>query len=127
MGQSNFILTQARPPFTGHHKPLLDTAEDVGTKGGNLLKQVGESGVEPSIEEKIMALAKKVGTTTTELIVQAKNVATRCDYASLTTMVVSGVKNTASATHQLVTCTKVLVPCIDSPLCQVNSLHGDGN
>ena len=93
----------------------------MGARGGNLLKHVGESGVEPSIQEKIIALAKKVGTTTIELIGQAKNVATRCDAATLTAMVVSGAKDTTSATQQLVTCTKVLVPCIDSPLCQVST------
>ena len=92
----------------------------MGNRGGNLLKHVGESEVDPATQDRIIQLAKHVGTATTELIGQAKNVATKCDDPSLTALVVQGAKDTATATQQLVTCTKVLVPCIDSPLCQVS-------
>ena len=81
---------------------------------------MGESEVDPATQDRIIQLAKLIGTATTELIGQAKNVATKCDDPSLTAQVVQGAKDTASATQQLVTCTKVLVPCIDSPLCQVS-------
>ncbi|WP_411023061.1 hypothetical protein, partial [Salmonella sp. s51228] len=36
------FLQQSKPPFTGHHKTLLDAAGAVGASGGNLLLNLGE-------------------------------------------------------------------------------------
>lgn len=48
----------------------------------------------------------------------SRNVAARCDDQALQNQVIMAAKQTALATQALIACTKVLAPCIDSPLCQ---------
>lgn len=47
-----------------------------------------------------------------------RNVAAKCDDQALQNQVIVAAKQTALATQALIACTKVLAPCIDSPLCQ---------
>ena len=47
-----------------------------------------------------------------------RNVAARCEDQALQNQVIMAAKQTALATQALIACTKVLAPCIDSPLCQ---------
>ena len=44
--------------------------------------------------------------------------AAKCDDQALQNQVIVSAKQTALATQALIACTKVLAPCIDSPLCQ---------
>ena len=48
----------------------------------------------------------------------SRNVAAKCDDQALQNQVIVSAKQTALATQALIACTKVLAPCIDSPLCQ---------
>ena len=47
-----------------------------------------------------------------------RNVAAKCDDQALQNQVIVAAKQTALATQGLIACTKVLAPCINSPLCQ---------
>ena len=47
-----------------------------------------------------------------------RNVAAHCEDQALQNQVIMAAKQTALATQALIACTKVLAPCIDSPLCQ---------
>lgn len=47
-----------------------------------------------------------------------RNVAARCEDQALQNQVIVSAKQTALATQALIACTKVVAPCIDSPLCQ---------
>ena len=44
--------------------------------------------------------------------------AAHCEDQGLQNQVIMAAKQTALATQALIACTKVLAPCIDSPLCQ---------
>ena len=48
----------------------------------------------------------------------SRNVAARCEDQALQNQVIVSAKQTALATQALIACTKVVAPCIDSPLCQ---------
>ena len=47
-----------------------------------------------------------------------RNIAAKCDDMALQNQVIMAAKQTALATQGLIACTKVLAPCINSPLCQ---------
>ena len=44
--------------------------------------------------------------------------AAKCEDQALQNQVIVSAKQTALATQALIACTKVLSPCVDSPLCQ---------
>ena len=47
-----------------------------------------------------------------------RNVAAKCEDQALQRQVIVAAKEVALATQAIIACTKVLAPCIDSPLCQ---------
>ena len=66
----------------------------------------------------LLALAQAVANATAALVLKAKAIASKCDDVSQQSQVIGSAKDTAMTTSQLVACTKVLAPSINSQLCK---------
>ena len=92
---------------------------DMSTTGG-LLVLAKEAEVDSKTQEALVSMAKAVAsaTCTAALVTNTRNVAVKCEDQALQNQVIATAKQIAMATSALVTCTKVLAPCIDCVLCQ---------
>ena len=66
----------------------------------------------------LLALAQAVANATAALVLKAKAIASKCDDVTQQSQVIGAAKDTAMTTSQLVACTKVLAPAINSQLCK---------
>ena len=85
---------------------MLDAAAELGLSGTWLLL-MGDPDVTQEVQDALLAKAKAVAMTTSGLGQNAKTVAGKCPDSSLQANVITATKGTATATSQLVACTKV--------------------
>ena len=86
---------------------MLDAAAELGLSGTRLLLLMGDPDVTQEVQDALLAKAKAVAVATSGLVQNAKTVAGKCPDSSLQANVITATKGTATATSQLVACTKV--------------------
>ena len=96
----------------------------MGTKGGQLLLLVGDLDMDAKAQATLVQMAKHVASTTSALVGNAREVSRACEDPSIRSQVDDAVEKTVWATQALIACTKVLAPCIDTPLCQDQLTQG---
>ncbi|GAB0208100.1 talin-1 [Grus japonensis] len=112
------LLKTTQPASAEPHQNLLQAAGLVGRTSGELLQQIGESDTDPRFQDMLMQLAKAVASATAVLVLKAKNVAQKTENWVLQTQVITAATQCTLSTSQLVACTKVVAPTVNSPVCQ---------
>jgi talin len=113
------LLKAAEPENKESRQNLLNAATRVGEASGQVLSTIGEETVESrELQDMLLALAKAVANTTAALVLKAKSIAAECDDEETRTKVISAASQCALATSQLVACTRVVAPTIQSPACR---------
>jgi talin len=113
------LLKAAEPENKEPRQNLLNAATRVGEASGYMLSTIGEESVESrELQDMLLALAKAVANTTAALVLKAKSIAAECEDEETRTRVISAASQCALATSQLVACTRVVAPTINSPACR---------
>ena len=107
-----------------NRQKILATAGDMGTKGGQLLLLVGDLDMDAKAQATLVQMAKAVASTTGALVSNAREVSKACQDPSIKSQVDDAADKTVWATQALIASTKVLAPCIDTPLCQDQLTQG---
>ncbi|CAM9487463.1 talin-2 [Lampetra fluviatilis] len=112
------LLKTVQPSSTEPRQAVLTAASTVGRSSNNLLKQIGQQGVDQQFQDVLNQLAKAVANAAAGLVLKAKTVAQKADDQALQNQVIAAATQCALSTSQLVACTKVVGPTMDSPVCQ---------
>ncbi|XP_066931569.1 talin-2-like isoform X1 [Clytia hemisphaerica] len=108
----------ALDPTTGKpRQDLLNYAGEIGLLSAEIMNALGDPNTDADFEDLLLRLAKAVATAAAQLVLQAKNVAENSDEGTRDE-IIDAAKQTALTTSQLVACTKVLAPHMNSPICQ---------
>jgi len=96
---------------------LLNYAGDIGLLSADIMRALGDPNTDADFEDLLLRLARAVATAAAQLVLEAKNVAQDTD-DEIRDEIIDAAKQTALTTSQLVACTKVLAPHMNSPICQ---------
>ncbi|XP_011503803.1 PREDICTED: talin-2 [Ceratosolen solmsi marchali] len=113
------LLKATEPEMKEPRQNLLNAASRVGEASHNVLTTIGEDDdASRELQDILLALAKAVANTTAALVLKAKGIAGICEDMDTQNQVIAAATHCALATSQLVACTKVVAPTINSSACQ---------
>lgn len=96
---------------------ILQTAGEVGEAAESLLRTTFADDIAESKQDELMNTMRAIVSGTNLLIEQAKDISIHCP-DNVKASLLGAAKNTAVATTQLGACAKILLPCIQSSVCQ---------
>ncbi|KAA0703636.1 Talin-1 [Triplophysa tibetana] len=98
----------------GNGQQLLGAVKNLACAVSNMLKTAQPT----NTEDMLMQLAKAVANAAAALVLKAKNVAQKTEDSTQQNRVIAAATQCALSTSQLVACTRVVAPTINSPVCQ---------
>uniref|UniRef100_A0A8C4QNG4 Talin 2 n=1 Tax=Eptatretus burgeri TaxID=7764 RepID=A0A8C4QNG4_EPTBU len=112
------MLKSVQPSSPEPRQTVLTAASNVGQASNELLQHIGGATVNEQYQETLYQLAKAVASSASGLVLKAKTVAEQSTEQAIHNQVMGSATQCAISTSQLVACTKVVGPTLDSPLCQ---------
>ncbi|GMT28060.1 hypothetical protein PFISCL1PPCAC_19357, partial [Pristionchus fissidentatus] len=113
------FLTAVNPEHDENRTTVLAAASRVGDYSRNVITTIEEeTTIQTTFTDGLMQKAKDVASSTAQLVQRAKTISTACQEPEHTERVIQSATRTAFATSQLVACTRVVAPTIDSDACQ---------
>ncbi|CAB0031459.1 unnamed protein product [Trichogramma brassicae] len=113
------LLKATEPETKEPRQSLLNAVTRIGEASQQVLTTMRpEDETQQEQQDVLLSLAKSVAKSTAALVLKAKNIAFQCEDSALQNNVIGCATNCAFSTSQLVACTKVVAPTLDSPACQ---------
>uniref|UniRef100_UPI00358E49C6 talin-2-like n=1 Tax=Myxine glutinosa TaxID=7769 RepID=UPI00358E49C6 len=117
------MLKSVQPSSPEPRQTVLTAASNVGQASNELLQHIGGATVDEQFQDTLYQLAKAVASSAAGLVLKAKAVAEQSTEQTVHNQVMGSATQCAISTSQLVACTKVVGPTLDSPLCQEQLLE----